>query len=385
MGTIKRKVCMIVPDYFVVDSRVIREAKTLTKDSYDVTIFALHKGGLHEKETLHGFTVVRIPLLTLKLPQNIIFLFIKYLEFIVRCYLGARKMDPVVCHCHDVPALPVGYLLVKFGKCKLIYDSHELWGDPKYTPSRTLFFLTRKLEYFVIKKVNKVITTSDSRADFISRQNKIKRPHVIKNLPNSVKIKRSNKIKDVLGLADDNRRIVLYQGWVKRARGLENLVISMQWVNHSIVVMLGDGVLKKELRDLAIQHKIGDKVFFIHAVSPEELLSYTSSADVGISSIQNVCLSYYYSLPNKLFEYLMAGLPVAVSDFPEVAKIVKKYEVGEVFDPDEPRDIARAINSLLNDPARYQRCKANTRKVASVYNWENEEKKLLRIYSKLLE
>jgi len=381
---------MIVYNFFVDDNRVIREAKTLVESGYEVTIFALHKRGLREKEEMHGFKVNRIYLTSERLPQYNIFQILKYFEFGMRCYLKIRKKDISICHCHDLEALPIGYLIMRSKRCKLIYDSHELWGDPGYLsfsrPSypEIIFFIQRELERFIMKRAKVVITVSDSIADFIARQNKIRRPYVIKNVPDLIKKRKSNKIKEKIGIISDKRKIILYQGGIQRGRGLENLILSMRWVDNNVLVILGDGVIKEELKGLATKHKIGEKVFFIDAVPPGEILSYTCSADIGVHPIENICLNNYYCLPNKLFEYLMAGLPVVISNFPEMAKIVKRYEVGEVFNPEEPQDISRAINSLLNNSDKYKRYKENTKKVIQVYNWENEEKKLLRIYKEVL-
>jgi len=381
---------MVVYNFFVNDARVMREAKTLVKSGYVVTVFALYKKGLRRNEEMHGFKVNRIHLTFGKLPQYNIFQILRYFEFILRCYLRTRKKDISICHCHDLEALPVGYLITRSNKCKLIYDSHELWGDPRYIffsrPSypKFVFFIQRKLEHFIMRRAHAIITVSDSIGGFIARENKVKRPYVIKNVHNLAKARKSNRIREKMGIIDDKRKIILYQGGINHGRGLENLIISMQWIDHAVLVILGDGPVKENLEGLAIKHKVRNKVFFMKAVPPEEVLSYTCSADVGIVSAENMCLSYYYSLPNKLFEYLMAGLPVAVSDFPEMARIVRKYKVGEVFDPAKPQDIFRAINSLLNDQDKCEEYKLNIKKVNQKYNWENEEKKLLGIYKELL-
>lgn len=381
---------MVVYNFFVNDARVIREAKTLVESGYEVTVFALHKEGLRQNEEMHGFKVNRIHLRFGKLPQYNMFQILKYLEFILRCYFRTRKKDISICHCHDLEALLVGYLITKSNKCKLIYDSHELWGDPQYIfftrPSypKFIFSIQRKLEHFIMRRAHAIITVSDSIGDFIAKQNKIRKPCVIKNVPDLIKNRKSNKIKEKIGIIDDKRKIVLYQGGLGRGRGLENLIVSMRWVDDAVLVMLGDGIINEELRDLAVKHKVENKVFFMSAVPPEELFSYTCLADIGVHPIENTCLNHYYCLPNKLFEYLMAELPVVVSDFPEMARIVKKYKVGEVFDPAKPQEISRAINSLLNDEDKYQECKLNIKKVNQIYNWENEKKKLLGIYKELL-
>ena len=381
---------MVVYNFFVNDARVIREAKTLVESGYEVTVFALHKEGLKQNEEMHGFKVNRIHLTFGKLPYYNIFQILKYFEFILRCYFRTRKKDISICHCHDLEALLVGYLITKSNKCKLIYDSHELWGDPRYIffsrPSypKFVFSIQRKLEHFIMRRTHAIITVSDSIGEFIARENKVRKPYVIKNVHNLAKVRKSNKVKEKIGIIDDKRKIILYQGGLRRGRGLENLIVSMRWVEAAILVMLGDGVIKEELEELALRYKIDDKVFFMEAVSPEEVFSYTCLADIGVHPIENTCLNHYYCLPNKLFEYLMAGLPVAVSDFPEMARIAKKYKVGEVFDPAKPQDICRAINSLLNDQDKYREYKLNIRKVNEIYNWENEEKKLLGIYKEVL-
>ncbi len=390
MNRLQTNVCMVVYNFFNNDARVIREAKTLVESGYGVTVFALHKQGLKENEEMHGFKVNRIHLTLGEFPQNNIFQVLKYFEFTLRCYFRARKKDISICHCHDLEALLAGYLIMKSNRCKLVYDSHELWGDPQYIfstrPSypKFVFSMQRRLEHFMMKRADAIITVSDSIGEFIARENKIEKPYVIRNVHNLAKTRKSNKIKEEVGIIDDKRKTILYQGGLSRGRGLENLVISMQWVDNAVLVILGDGIIKEELGDLAARHKVDKKVLFIGAVSPEEVLSYTCSADIGIHPIENTSLNHYYCLPNKLFEYLMAGLPVAVSDFPEMARIVKKYKVGEVFNPAKPEDISCAINSLLNKPDKYQEYKLNTKKVSQIYNWENEEKKLVGVYEEVL-
>ena len=390
MSTLRANVCMVVYSSFVNDARIIREAKTLVKSGYVVSVFALHQEGLAKNEEMHGFEVNRISLTFRKLPEYNIFQILKYFEFVVRCYFRTRKRNISICHCHNLEALLIGYLIVKSSRCKLIYDSHELWGDPQYIfftrPSypKFVFSIQKRLEHFIMRRAHAIITVSDSIGEFIARENKVEKPYVIRNVHNLVNVRKLNKIREKIGMIDDKRKIILYQGELRRGRGLENLIVSMRRVDHAVLVMLGDGAIKKELEELATRQMIEDRTFFMNEVSSEEVLSYTCSADVGIMPVEKVSLSYYYCLPNKLFEYLMAELPVAVSNFPEMARIVKKHKVGEVFDPAKPQDISRAINSLLNNEDRYQGCRSNTKKVNQIYNWENEEKKLLELYKDLL-
>jgi len=207
---------------------------------------------------------------------------------------------------------------------------------------------------------------------------------VIKNVPNLFKTKKSNKLREKIGLVGDRRKIILYQGGIIKGRGLENLIVAMRYVKSPILIIMGEGRIKKELKNLALNYKVSKRVFFVDAVPPKEVLFYACSANIGVAPIENINFSKYYCLPNKLFEYLMAGLPVAVSDLPEMAKIVKEYEVGEIFDPDDPKDIARTINEILKKKTKYNLMKDNIKKVVKVYNWENESTKLIKVYETLL-
>ena len=151
-------------------------------------------------------------------------------------------------------------------------------------------------------------------------------------------------------------------------------------------VALGDGRARKALEALASELGLSDRVHFPGYVPMEELLAHTASADVGLSLIQNECPSYYYTLPNKITEYVMAGLPVVASDFPEMGRIIREYQVGEtVKDPGCPQEVAAAICAVLTDPERYHEMHLNAQRAARVLNWENEQEKLVALYQQIEE
>ena len=376
------KVCMLVLNEFTHDARILREARALVKAGYDVSVFALHKNGLPERERVNGVQVRRIRLGSRRLPKTRAIQLIKFTEYALRAIPAIRKMVPSICHCHDLYALPIAYLIAKWDGAKLIYDSHELESA---FPNPTWFrWISRQLEHFLIKRVDKVITVSDSIANEMVKQDSIKKPAVIRNMPEYVDMTGGNRIKEVLGIAED-KRIVLYQGALRSDRGLDRLIEAMRLLPGDVLsVFIGSGPAEAELKGLVTTMGLETRVRFMGRVPYNELLSYTSSADIGICHIANTSLSYYYSLPNKLFEYIMAELPVAVSNFPEMAKIVEQYGVGVVFDPEDVKDIARAINELLEDREKYAQMKENTKRAKKVLNWENESRKLLEIYEELL-
>ena len=149
-------------------------------------------------------------------------------------------------------------------------------------------------------------------------------------------------------------------------------------------MVMGQGPFRQVMRQFIIEHHLQGRAYVKAPVPPPILLDYSSSADIGVALIQSADLSYYYSTPNKIFEYIMAGIPVIVSDFPEMRKIVSQFGVGLTVNPEDPRDIASKIKMLLEDEELYNRMARNARKAArEALNWEKEEKKLLEFYEQI--
>ena len=140
---------------------------------------------------------------------------------------------------------------------------------------------------------------------------------------------------------------------------------------------------KAELLEIARREGVADRFSFFGPVPSDEVTAYAAGADLGVAPIENVCLSYYYCSPNKIFEYILSGLPVIASDFPEMSRVIRRFSLGEVFDPSDPRDIARAARAVLENPEQLRDMKRNTRAASETYNWENESRKLVQLYRSL--
>ena len=140
------------------------------------------------------------------------------------------------------------------------------------------------------------------------------------------------------------------------------------------------GALKRRAEELGV----GGRIFFYPPVPPDVLLYYAADATIGVHPIRGSNLNHQYCLPNKLFEYLQVGLPVAVSDLPEMAAVVKRYGVGETFEDGNPRSLATALNAILEDPEKMKRYTEAAQRAAGELNWEREERKLLEVYEKVL-
>jgi glycosyltransferase involved in cell wall biosynthesis len=186
-------------------------------------------------------------------------------------------------------------------------------------------------------------------------------------------------IREQLGLGPE-RKIVLYQGWMSEGRGLENLVRSARLlVDGAAVVFMGYGEYEATLRGMA-QAEPDGLVHFIPAVPQRDLLAYCASADVGVIPYQAVDLNNYYTSPNKLFDFIQAALPIVASDLPFLRKVIVSDGLGAVAKLDSPETYAAAINSVLSGRDEVEKVRANLRRVAPMYTWAAQGRKLVEGY-----
>ena len=381
-GNLKNnRVVMVVLNPFVHDARVLREAKSLVNEGYEITVIALHGEGLKKNELKSGINIIRIFLHTKKWSRHPAVQIIKYIEFLIKCMTKIIWIQPRILHCHDLNALPAGGFLklITLGRIKLIYDSHELWSDP--SQSSLLLSIGGYFEKYLIKLVDSIVMTSDGHADLFQKNFSCKKPLVVRNLPE--KPSSSNPTNGFGGLTiSKDSRIIVYVGSISPGRGIIPLLHAMVKLNPDIIlVLLGVGNFKNEISKLVTRLKLNGRVQILPPVEPDKVIYAISGADIGIAPFENTSLNYYYVMPNKVFEYLLAGLPVAVSNFPEMSRLVKEHQVGEVFNPENPDDIASAINKILNSREKYEALKQNVKKFSMNNHWDIEVKKLLDLYA----
>ena len=376
-----KKVTSIVLNPYINDSRVIKETQTLRKAGYEVSVVALHDGreGLAECEDMDGVAVHRIKLVSKswsKLPPVQV---LKYIEFCVRA-ICEIKAD--IVHCNDLNALPLGYILKSILRCKkIVYDAHELESERNEQGSLAKH-LARFLEGVLIKKVDAVITVSDGIADWYKHAYGIKRPNVIMNVPEWKDIQKHNLFaEENAGLA--GKKIFLYQGGLSAGRGIEYMLeaFSKRRDNKAVLMFMGYGSLAEKIKEAA---KVYDNIFYHEAVKPQELWRYTASADYGLVCTENTRLSYYYSLPNKLFEYAMSGLPMILTNLHEFIFLNNQYKFGVVLENSSAREINDKVDYLLDiDANKYDEFSSNAKKMAKDLAWEQQGDRLHKIYSDL--
>ncbi|NJK85562.1 MAG: glycosyltransferase family 4 protein [Bacteroidales bacterium] len=171
-------------------------------------------------------------------------------------------------------------------------------------------------------------------------------------------------------------KIIIYQGSVNVGRGLERMIEAMRYIENAHFVIVGEGDILSELEKKVKDDQLSDKVTFMGRIPVSALHYYTVEADLGISLEENLGLNYYYALPNKLFDYIQARVPVLVSDFPEMAEVVNRYKIGRTTLISDPKQLAVILHEMLTDEGCRESWKLNLQHAADELCWENEENKL---------
>ena len=374
------RICMTMFDEPYNDARIHKETATLVGMGHSVRIVCVKYDRAEQREGPPGAEVDAIYVGGKRSGK------LRFLRFYLKAFWRAMRAKAEVVHAQDLYSLPVAYAAAKRHGAALIYDSHEYYlGMGSLVGRRFERSIWALVERVFIGKADRVITVGDAIADILRARYNIRRPVVVRNCPVFSRSGRSDALREWLGIPK-SVAILLYQGGIQRGRGLFMILESLRRVENCCFVALGDGHILDEVRGAARRLGLADRTFFPGSVPLQDLMRYTVSADVGICLIENTCLSYYYSLPNKLFEYMMVGLPMVVSDFPEMSKVVREAQAGLLVDPENPAEISDAIRRLLNDADLRRTISRQGLRAAEVkYNWERESSKLEKVYRKAVE
>jgi len=372
MNTVKKIFCTVTNDLSY-DQRMQRICSSLDKAGYEITLLG-RKLKKSKKLSEFGFKQQR---LFCYFTKGKLF----YLEYNIRIFfffLFLKKYDAICAV--DLDTLLAATLAAKIRRKKLIYDAHEYFTELPELVGRTFVKkIWASIGSFCIPKCDMAYTVCSSLATEFNKKYHIDFG-IIRNLPLSQPVSEEKLIEPKSG-----PYIILYQGMLNDGRGLEEMLEAMQYFNADKVQLwiAGEGDLSAMLRQKALMLNLGEQVKFLGFVSPDELKSITRKADIGINLLQNKGLNYYYSLANKFFDYTMAEKPSICMDFPEYQLHCREFETA-VLIPDLNKDsIIKAIVSLCQDENNYKRIRENCRKAKLIWNWENEETKLLAIYRQL--
>ncbi|WP_277679781.1 glycosyltransferase [Gracilibacillus dipsosauri] len=422
-----KRVGMFVWNHFTNDARVMRECTSLSQNGYDVELICIDdpsdpnvKKYEEINEHFRVYRMKRYPstLLALQklyrftvgkkwpiLPMAIIWAFLVYLlpwviipltilagvllktkarivwvrgALILRMMWKGHRGNYDIYHSNDLNTMPQGYVSAKWRlrKKPLIYDSHEVqtsrtgYDSPWY----------KKFEQFFINRMDSMMVENDTRAKYNEDLYGFY-PYVLHNYPTEQNSEETEKVDlhKILGLPEDEK-ILLYQGGIQTGRGLEKLVEAYPQFDEGTLVFIGDGRIKEELQAMVKERNLEDGIKFLPKVPLKELPKYTKNGYLGFQVLNNVCFNHYSASSNKLFEYMMARVPVVACDFPEIKKVVEDNKIGVTVDSHNPDDIARGVNYILNNPEKRELFSQNCIPARKQYNWEKEQANLLEVY-----
>lgn len=392
---------MLLTNPVTSDPRVRREAASLVYAGYDVTIIGAKDENSSFTEELDGCHIIRVLTLrhlydALRPPRSpkyrmsngreaVSFLtrlrgdalnIISVIWLNVALARRAVKQEADVYHAHDLDTLLAGFLAKWWTGKKLVYDFHELFTEQfRHGIKTTLWMLFYSLlERLLVRYADLRVTVCRSLGEWVTQRYGVNGIMTVRNVP-PLQLWVPNHA------GANHERVILYHGGYYRDRGLEQLIESAKYLVAGTVMLRGYGNLEDHLRALVREFGVEDKVVFAPPVPMADLVRTASEADIGVIPYIPFCLNNRFCLPNKLFEYMMAGLAVVGSDLPELRHIILGHQIGGVFSPENPRDIARAMNELLLDMPRLEMMKRNALRAARErYNWEVEGKTLLMAY-----
>jgi glycosyltransferase involved in cell wall biosynthesis len=322
-----------------------------------------------------------------------------FLDYYWRAYRLVRADPPEALHAHDLNTLPVAAALARRLRLPLTYDAHELYPEIS-TLSRREAAVWSFLERRLAKRADRVLTVCDSIAAEIERRYGVARPTVLLNCPAAANTSANGTGPDGASPAglDANgalvahiatnapleaaeEPIILYQGGFAPHRGLQTLVRAAGRLREGTVVLMGWGRLEDELRELVGHEGLDGRVRIVAPVPQREVVAHAAGAEIGVIPYEPVGLNNTYTTPNKLFDYIAAGLPIAASRLPELTRFVEGGELGLTFTPGDPAALAGVLNELLADPDRRRRMRERAQAAAERYTWERESQKLLALYA----
>ncbi|HUM53058.1 MAG TPA: glycosyltransferase [Chitinophagales bacterium] len=360
-----KKIILCVTNDLVFDQRMQRICTTLANNNFQIELV----GRLLECSK----SVATFPFLQTRLTCFFNKGFLFYLEFNIRLffYLLFTNVD-IICGC-DLDTLPAAVFAAKLKRKKVVYDAHEyfpespeLVGKPM---KQSVWFFIEKL---LVKRTDTLYTVTNSIAQIFNKKYKVD-CKVIRNLP----------FKNTHNSQHTTQNYLLYQGAVNVGRGLNEMLLVMLKIENATFYIAGNGDEMEHITHSIKELKLENKVKLLGKKTPDELKQITQQAYIGINLLENRGLSYYYSLGNKTFDYIQAGIPQVLIGFPEYIALNKKYNIGIVVEELTIENIETAIKNLIQDKNLYNDLQQNCLKAREELCWENEEKKLIEIYQKL--
>ncbi len=357
------RVSMVVSNDLASDQRVLKMGHTLHQWGHQV-----HLCGRLRK---HSPALPKYPFQT----QRISLLFesgpLFYIALQCRLFVHLLFSHQDAIHANDLDTLLPAWLVSKIKGIQLVYDTHEYFtGVPELSKRPIIRKIWRTVESFIFPRLEKVITVNQSIAALYEHDYQVL-PKVIRNIPSGQMHVQAVERKQ-LQLPDDYFIMVLQGNGINVDRGAEEAVAMMQHLENALLLIIGSGDIIQQLKQYVKEYRLENKVRFLPRMPYSEMLEYTTLCDIGLSLDKDSNINYRYSLPNKLFDYFRAGIPVLVSDLPEVRKIIEESGAGLISHSHKPELLAEIISGLRSDIERLKLLRSKAQQASARYNWDSE-------------
>lgn len=367
-------VCVLSFSELLYDARTLNVARSFAREGYRVCL--LGWGDPHAGELLRSTQLQPLVRPRPLLPR----VWQQWLVFAVWVLLQRRRIRARAYWAADIYGLPIAAHLARRYSACLFYDSRELYfalaalrGRPRIQG------LLQWLESRYIRLAHRCVVSGWLDAEELQRRYRLPQPPVVLlNVPPYRVPPRSDRIRQVLRLPSE-KLVLLYQGAVQRGRGLEHAIRLLCRLPDSVLCILGDGAYREALQQLAEQFNVAQRVHWLGWRPYDELLEWTASADIGLALIEPITRSYALALPNKVFEYCMAGIPTIATDLPALHLLFERYRIGVLISRDfSPEELIRAVRTL-RIPEVWQQYHQRCREAATRLCWEAQHPKLIEL------
>jgi|GEM_PF-2651322 len=376
-------ICAAVVGHLPYDARVWKEVSSLAEAGYSVKLI----GNRYDLNATLRYSVGKIDVIEVPFgPRSGDVSNVTRARSVLKLWLEVLRANARVYHAHNVHTVPPMLLSSLLRKARFVYDGHELYGEPGSSSikDRAIARAMRLVEKLAVRRADAVITTNQSRVDVLCRRHG--RPGIVclPNVPNLVET-----VVPIDPGFPAEVPILLYQGGIyAEARAFRETITALESLPevHFVIVGFGRDRDLRMIESWAAESDVSERVHLLGPRPFEELVHTAASATVGLVPLKPISLNSYLGDTNKLHEYLMAGVPVVASSFPEVESVARQGEpaVGEVFDPEDPESIAKAIRKVIDDPDYEDRRIEARRQALEHHNWGVAEVALVALYAELI-
>lgn len=365
----KKAIVSVINDLST-DRRVDKSCRALQEQGYEVLLTGRKKRDSLPLEE-RPYRCHRMRLIFEKGP-------LFYAEFNIRLFffLLFRKAD--LLFSNDLDTLLPNYLVSRIKRISILYDSHEYFTE---TPEVIHRPFVRKvwtiLEKAIVPRLKVMITVNGSLAKIFHEKYGLDTV-VVRNIP-PYKEYEVEKSRSELGLPEDKHLVVMQGSGINIQRGAEEAVLAMNYLDDALLLIIGGGDVIPSLKKLVSEQGLDEKVRFYPRMPFDKLYRFTVHAGAGLTLDKDTNPNYRYSLPNKLFDYIHAGVPVLASPMVEIRKIIEEYEIGELIEHHDPEHIALKLKEMLTNEGQRIHWKENLKFAASQLNWDQEKKKFTEV------